>query len=149
MRTNEFYHNNAPLKGKVGDAEFTTPIDYYEVLEPSTAQVISRFSNVDGAPAAITVNRFGKGQAIYVATPAHPAILAPLYRSLYAQLGIKPGPKTPDGVYARIVNGRTLYVNSTSAPKDIPLEGDKTGLLSGKAWHGVLHLDAYGVDLVE
>jgi len=148
LKTNEFYRKGGPLTGSIGGTVFTTPIDYYEVLEPSTSQVISRFSNVEGAPPAITLNRFGKGQAIYVATPAYPAIMAPLYRSLYANLGIVPGPKTPEGVYARTVRGKTLYVNSTTEPKDIPLEGDKKGILTQKTWHNSLHLDAYGVDLI-
>ena len=47
-------------------------IGFYEVLEPATAQVIATFTNVEGTPPAITVNRFGKGRAIYVATPAQP-----------------------------------------------------------------------------
>ncbi len=33
-------------------------------------------------------------------------------------LGIQPGPKTPEGVYARVVDGRTLYVNTTDEEKE-------------------------------
>lgn len=101
LKTREFYRHYAPLTGKIGDAEFKSTINFYEVLEPTTAQVIGRISNVPDAPPIATVNRFGKGQAIYVATPAQPAVMQPLYRSLYTQLGIAPGPKTPEGVYAR------------------------------------------------
>ena len=97
----------------------------------------------------ITINSFGKGQAIYVATPAQPAVMQPLYHSLYGQLGIVPGPKTPEGVYARVVDGRTLYVNASYGPKDILREGKKTRLLTKTTWNGVLHLEADGVDLVE
>jgi beta-galactosidase len=32
-------------------------------------------------------------------------------------LGLKPGPVTPEGVYAREVQGRVLYVNTTGAEK--------------------------------
>jgi beta-galactosidase len=111
--------------------------------------VVARFSNVEGAPPVITVNSFGKGKAIYVATPAQPSIMQPLYRGLYAELGIQPGPRTPDGVFARAVEGRVLYVNTTSVAQDIPLEGNRTGVLSGARWQGNLHLAPYGVDLVE
>ena len=149
MRTNEFYRSGGPLTGKLGDAPVQTTINFYEVLEPSTAQVLGRFTNVDGNPPIATVNRFGKGQAIYVATPAQPSIMQPLYRSLYASLHIEPGPKTPEGVYARTVGGRTLYVNASYGPKDVVIDGTRTGLLSGKTWTGTLHLEADGVDLLQ
>ena len=75
--------------------------------------------------------------------------MQPLYRSLYTELNIQPGPKTPEGVYARAVDGRTLYVNTTTEDKDIAVDGQKTGILSGKTYKGMLHLAPYGVDLVE
>lgn len=149
LKTNEFYRTDTPLTGKIGDTDFSTSINFYEVLEPSTAKVMARFSNVDGAPPVITVNSFGKGQAIYVATPAQPSIMQPLYRSLYAQLHITPGPKTPEGVYARVVEGRTLYVNTTGKAQDIAISGEKTGVISGQAWKGTLRLEPLGVDLLQ
>lgn len=149
LTTKEFYQRTEPLTGTINGAEFKTSINFYEVLEPSTAKVVTRFSNVEGSPPAITVNSFGKGKAIYVATPAQQAIMQPLYRSLYAELGIVPGPKTPDGVFARAVDGRILYVNTTTEAKEIPLGGQMTGVLSGTTWKGNLHLAPYGVDLVQ
>jgi beta-galactosidase len=149
LTTREFYQRNEPLTGTIDGTAFKTTIHFYEVLEPSTAQVLARFSNVEGAPPAITVNRFGKGKAIYVATPAQPSIMQPLYRGLYAELGIVPGPRTPDGVFARAVDGRVLYVNTTSDARDVPLDGQWTGVLSKASWHGSLHLAPYGVELVQ
>jgi beta-galactosidase len=149
LKTKEFYRLDEPLTGTINGAAFKTSIHFYEVLEPSTARVAARFSNIDGSPPVITINSFGKGKAIYVAAPAQQAIMQPLYRGLYAELGITPGPKTPDGVYARAVDGRVLYVNTTSVAKDIPLEGARTGVLSGANWQGNLHLAPYGVDLVQ
>lgn len=149
MRTNEFYRHYSPLTAKLGGEDIKSTINFYEVLEPSTAQVLGRFTNVDGNPPIATLNHFGKGRAIYVATPAQPAVMRPLYRSLYASLHIQPGPKTPEGVYARTVNGRTLYVNASYAPKDVVIEGSKTGLLTGKTWTGTLHLDADGVEVLQ
>jgi beta-galactosidase len=149
LKTNEFYRSDVSLTGKIGDKEFKTSINFYEVLEPATAKVLGRFANADGSPPVVTVNRFGKGRAIYVATPAQPSIMQPLYRSLYTELNIQPGPKTPEGVYARAVDGRTLYVNTTTEDKDIAVDGQKTGILSGKTYKGMLHLAPYGVDLVQ
>jgi beta-galactosidase len=148
LRTNEFY-NGGTLTTKIGEEEVKGSIGFYEVLEPSTAEVLARFSNVDGTPPSITVNRFGKGRAIYVATPAQPQIMRPLYRQLYASLGIAPGPKTPEGVYARVVEGRALYVNTTGETRDVAIDGAMSGLLTGKRWSGTLRLEPLGVDLLE
>lgn len=149
MRTNEFYKNSEALTGAIGDASFTTAHHYYEVLEPTTAQVLGRFTNLPGSPPAATLNKFGKGQAIYVATTAQSSVLQPIYRSLYPQLGIARGPQTPEGVYARVVNGRTLYVNTTAKSVEIEIEGQKKGRLSRTIWNGRLRLERYGVDLLE
>ena len=134
---------------KIGDEEIKGDIGFYEVLEPSSASVMARFTNIDGTPPAITVNRFGKGRAIYVATPAQPQFMRPLYRSLYASMAIEVGPKTPEGVYARAVEGRVLYVNTTNEPRDVAIEGTRSGVLTGKRWTNTLRLPAFGVDLLE
>lgn len=149
LKTNEFYNADAPLVVKINGEEIKASNTFYEVLEPSTAQVLATFSNVDGSVPAITVNRFGKGRAIYVATTAQAPILEALYRSLYSDLAIAPGPKTPDGVFARVVDGRTLYVNTTNQNRDVSIEGERRGVLTGRTWSDTLHLGPYGVDLLD
>lgn len=148
LRTNEFYNAGA-VATQINGQEIKGDIGHYEVLEPSTAEVLARFTNVDGNTPSITLNRFGKGRAIYVGTPAQPQIMGPLYRQLYASLGIEPGPKTSDGVYARAVEGRVLYVNTTGEPRDVAIEGAKSGVLSGQRWVGTLKLPPFGVDLLQ
>jgi beta-galactosidase len=147
MRTNEFY-NERSLLTRIGDEPVKGDIAFYEVLEPSSATVTARFTNIDGTPPSMTMNQFGKGRAIYVATPAQPQIMRPLYRSLYASLGVKVGPKTPDGVYARAVQGGVLYVNTTDAPRAVAIQGSRSGVLTGKRWSDTLQLPAWGVDLL-
>jgi len=149
LKTNAFYHAEAPLVIQLNDHSILLPNDFYEVLEPSTAKVIARMTNVEGVPPAITVNSFGAGQAIYVATPAQPPIMQALYRSLYESRGIVPGPKTPAGVYARVVDGRTLYVNTTKEAQKVSIDGSMSGVLTGKSWSGNLQLGPYGVELLE
>jgi beta-galactosidase len=162
---------DTPLPGKLGDvfglrtAQFYLPKDmpefnlhgenvkasirFYEVLEPQSAQTLAVFSTIPGHPPAVTVNKFGKGQAIYLAAPAQASLIGPLVRSIYGQLGIEPGPKTPDGVYARVVNGRTLYVNTTDEDKDIPIGAKMQGVLSHQSYDGELKLGPFQVELVK
>jgi beta-galactosidase len=148
MRTNEFY-DTGPVRVRIGGAEVQGDKGYVELLEPSTAQVLSRFTHLPTGSPAITVNHYGKGQAIYVGTLAQPAILGPLYRQLYASLGIEPGPVTPEGVFARKVAGRLYVVNTTGEPKDVAIEGSMNGLLSGKRWSGSVRIEPLGADLLE
>jgi beta-galactosidase len=148
LRTSEFY-DAGTLTTRLGDQDVKGEIGFYELLEPSTAEVLARFSNVDGAPPAITANHFGKGRAIYVGTPAQPQIMGPLYRQLYASLGIEPGPKTPEGVYARAVEGRVLYVNTTGETKDVTIDGTMSGALGGRRFTGTLRLEPLGAELLE
>jgi beta-galactosidase len=149
LRTSEFYNANAPVEIGFNGTELATETTFYEVLEPSSAQVLARLTNVKGTPPAITLNRYGQGRAIYVATAAQRPVMQALYRSLYGQLGIARGPVTPEGVYAREVEGRTLYVNTTTKPQEVKLDGAGTGVLSGKAWSSTLQLEPYGTELLQ
>ena len=148
LRTSEFYNADAPLDVGFDGKTITTSTKFYEVLEPSTAKVVARLTNVEGNPPAITENRYGQGRAIYVATAAQRPVMQALYRSLYGELGIKPGPATPEGVYAREVDGRTLYVNTTTQPQDVKFDGIATGVLGGQAWNGTLRLAPFGAELL-
>jgi beta-galactosidase len=149
IRTSEFYRPSAPPEINLHGKTEKATIDFYEVLEPRTANTLALFISTPEKSPAITVNNYGKGRAIYVAVPAQMAILAPLVRSLYAPLAIEKGPETPSGVYARVVEGRTLYVNTTGEEKILPIRGSKRGIVSGASYEGVIRLKPYDVDLVE
>ncbi|MBW6526296.1 beta-galactosidase [Sphingomonas sp. RHCKR7] len=149
LRTNAFYRAAAPLRVAFAGQELTGTDPYYEVLEPGSARVLARFSGVPGDPAAITVNRFGKGRAIYLATAPQATLLGPLLRSLYAELGIARGPVTPPGVVARAVGGRTLYVNTRDEPTTVSLPRAGRDLLTGETVSGTHTLPGYAVALVE
>ncbi len=77
------------------------------------------------------------------------SVLAPLVRGLYADLNIGKGPETPSGVYARVVEGRTLYVNTTGEEKAVNIRGSKRGIISGTSYEGVVRLKPHDADLVE
>ncbi|MTV36528.1 beta-galactosidase [Duganella radicis] len=137
LRTSAFYNAATPLEVEFNGQKLVTATTFYEVLEPASASVLARLTNADGAPPAITLNHYGRGQAIYVATAPQRPVMQALYRSLYQQLGIAPGPVTPEGVYAREVQGRTLYVNTTTKPQQVTQAG-KT-----------VSLEPYGVELLQ
>ena len=149
IRTEEFYRPSAPLEFRLNGETEKASIGFYEVLEPKTAKAMALFTNTPEKSPAITVNDYGKGRAIYVAVPAQMAALAPIVRSLYADLKIVKGPETPSGVYARVVEGRTLYVNTTGEEKTVLISGSKHGVISGASYEGVIRLRPYDADLVE
>jgi len=149
VRTNAFYRSDKPLKVTIGGESRSGSDAYYEVLEPSTARVLASFENTPAKSPAVTLNHFGKGQAIYLATAAQPSFIGPLIRTLYSPLKIVPGPRTPHGVVARVVDGRTMYVNTSEAPVAVAIEGSKRGVLSGKAYHGTMTLAGFGSELLE
>jgi beta-galactosidase len=149
LRTNEFYRFEQPLQVEFNGQTLTGSDSYYEVLEPSTATSLATFANTPQRSPAITVNKFGKGRAIYLATAPQTEFLGPLIRSLYPTLGITPGPVTPEGVSARTVEGRTLYVNSKNVPVTVTIEGTKTGVLSHKSYTGQIQLPAFGAEIVQ
>jgi beta-galactosidase len=64
-------------------------------------------------------------------------------------VGIEKGPETPTGVYARVVDGRTLYVNTTSEEKTLPIAGTRHGVISGRSYDGAVRLGPHDADLVE
>jgi beta-galactosidase len=139
LRTNEFYDAQA-LTAKFGADEVACDPGYYEVLEPGTASVLASFTNLQDAPPAVTFNHYGKGRAMYVATPAQPSLMRRLYREILPGLGIQAGPATPPGVYARAVGGRVLYVNTTDSEKLVKLARPGTDSL---------RLPAFGVELID
>jgi beta-galactosidase len=149
IRTEEFYRPSVPPEFSLTGKAVKTTIGFYEVLEPKTAKTMATFTNTPEKSPALTVNNYGKGRAIYVGVPAQMSVLAPLVRGLYADLNIGKGPETPSGVYARAVEGRTLYVNTTGEEKTVPIGGSKHGIISGTSYEGVIRLRPYDADLVE
>ena len=149
IRTEEFYRPTTPPEISVNGRTEKASIGFYEVLEPRTAKTVATFTNTPEKSAAITTNSYGKGRAIYVAVPAQVSVIGPLVRDMYADLGVERGPEAPSGVYARVVEGRTLYVNTTGEEKAIPIRGKKRGIISGTSYDGEIRLKPYDVDLVE
>jgi beta-galactosidase len=149
IRTAEFYRQDPAPEISFEGQTAKASIDFYEVLEPKGARTWATFSNTPEKSPAVTVNQYGKGRAIYIAVPAQASVIGPILRSLYAGVGVERGPMTPAGVSARVVDGRTLYVNTTAERVDVKLAGDKEGVISGRRYSGVLPLAPYEVDLLQ
>jgi beta-galactosidase len=148
LKTNAFYQTPSELKFELDSRTVDTGVHFYEVLEPSTAMVISRFANTTGHTPAVTINKFGKGSAIYLATESGAAAIGPVLDHLYKTAGIQRGPKTPDGVYARVIEGRTLYVNTTDEEKRIRIAGRREGIISHRVYDGTVILGPQEADLI-
>jgi beta-galactosidase len=148
LKTNEFYEVDSPLTFELDGASIDSGVRWYELLEPSTARVLSRFTNTTGHSPAVTINKFGKGNAIYLATESKASAIGPVLNSIYKMVGLQPGPRSPYGVYARVVDGRTLYVNTTQREQRIPIDGRRKGMISGREYDGTLILGPQDADLI-
>ena len=60
LKTNAFY-DSAGIEFELDGKSIDTNVHRYEVLEPSTATVLARFSNIPDHSPAITINKFGNG----------------------------------------------------------------------------------------
>ena len=148
LKTNAFY-DWGPLNFELDGKPVETSVHRYEVLEPSTATVLARFTTTADHTPAVTINKFGKGNAIYLATESNPSAIGPVLNYLYKVVGIQLGPETPEGVFARVVDGRTLYVNTTDEEKKIPITGTRKGIISHRVYEGTVMLAPQGADLIE
>jgi beta-galactosidase len=151
LRTAAFYRNDSGVQFDLQGTSFSSNAQYYEILEPSTARELGAITNSpfpEHAP-ILTENRFGKGHAFYLATESTPSALTPVLEYVKRAAGIQDGLETPPGVYARVVEGRTFYVNTNYQPVSIPIDGSRKGLLSGKTYQGTLTLGPKSADLIE
>ncbi|GLX66331.1 beta-galactosidase [Paenibacillus glycanilyticus] len=135
-------------KIKLHDQLIDFPIDYYEIVEPATAEVLAAFTGLDSELPAVSVNIYGKGKAVYVAVPAQLGLIQALLNQFYAELGIKKGPQTPQGVAARRVGDSVMYVNTTSSEQHVTLPKSGVGKISGRQYETILSLDPYGVEVI-
>lgn len=151
IRTAAFYRNDSGVDFFLGGKKFHSTATYYEQLEPKTATVLGEISNsyIQEKFPILTVNHFGKGRAFYLATESNATVMAPVLELVKKDVGIVDGPATPEGVYARVIDGRTFYVNTNYGEVSFPITGKKKGLLSGRSFEDKLVLPAKGADLVK
>ncbi len=127
-------------------------VDTCSVIHAQGAEVLATYTDqyFAGSP-ALTVNRFGKGRAYYIAARTEGAFLSDLYAGLIADLGIARAIDTelPQGVTAQLrTDGATRYLflmNFNGHETRIALDGSYTNVLTGETHETDVALERYGV----
>jgi beta-galactosidase len=127
---------------------------WMDVLQPAGAEVLATYSSGNYAGrAAITMNSFGKGKAMYIGGDLNAESLARVLPTLAAQSGIKPSLEVPSGVEMTVrASGERQWIfllNHTAALQTINIPKPFTDLLTGEAHNGNLGLSAYGVRVLQ
>lgn len=144
-----------PPGGLEGTFELANVCD---VVRAETAEVIGVYERdfYAGSP-ALTRNKFGAGEAWYVAAaPAGGALLDSLYGAIVAESGLRralPDCQLPEGVTAQIrCNGGSEYVflmNFNNQEVELELPEPRIEIISGHKIEGTFRLPAYGALVLE
>ena len=128
--------------------------DVCEVVHLRGAEALAAYGRdfYAGAP-ALTLNRVGKGQALYIAAHGDPEWYGAIHGALVSRLGLRRalGGVLPEGVAAtlRVAADGTAYTfvgNYIGAPRAIDLgPAPRKDLLSGRTFAGPTELPPYGV----
>jgi beta-galactosidase len=125
-----------------------------DVLQPTSAAILATYTG--GAypgDAAITVNSFGKGQAVYLGADLDGASLGRVLMTLLGANGIKSGFAAPRGVEltVRKSGGKqwVFVLNHTSAKQKVSLPGAFQETLMGKTYSGSVELEPYDAKVLQ
>jgi beta-galactosidase len=153
----------------VAPAEMTVPLEltlpgrtaqiaqawlWFDVLRPTTSQAIASYQGeyFSGSP-AVTLNRFGKGQAVYVGTLGDDNLHDILLDWAVDAAKVPSVLATPTGVEATERwqgDQRLLFLlNHTTNAQEVALDQAYTDLLSGETIKEKITLPPYGVVVLE
>ncbi len=122
----------------------------FDLIEARGATVLGHITSLDKDYPIITMNKFGKGSAIYIGLPADKALLDPVIDDLVKTLAIRKGPEVPAGVMARQIDAKhILYLNIGKNAVEIHLKGAFKGILTGKNFADSFTLPPEEPELVE
>jgi beta-galactosidase len=120
-----------------------------DLLQPASASVLATYTGPYAGEAAITVNSFGKGKAIYLGADLDPASLARVLGTLLGTAGIKSPFGVPRGVEITVrTSGDRRWIfllNHTQESQEVGLPGRFADLLTGTAHAEKASLRPYDV----
>lgn len=143
-------YSGKKMEIKTKGREIQTESARFDIIVPTSAEVLGTITSLDKDYPIITSNKFGKGQAIYVGVPASGAVFDPMVDELIATLKIRKGPNVPAGVLAREINkDHYLFLNVSGEPKEIPMPSKSRSILFNRNYSGNFTLAPYEPEFVE
>jgi len=123
---------------------------WVDILQPAGAEVVASYTAGEHAgKAAVTINSFGKGKAVYVGADLDGASLARVLRTLRTSAGVQPAIEVPAGVEMtarRAGNSEWIFLlNNTSVAQAVTIPKPFTDLLTKESHSGTVELSGYGV----
>ncbi len=145
---------NRPLYIKTDAGEIRTQL-WYEVIQPDGAETLAtwRGRHLDGMP-AITRNKIGKGQVLYVGAYLTGAVVQYILPTWIAEAGLKPlwadAPPAVE-VVVREKEGSELWFFINHSDEEVHLKTTPEGvdLISGEVSGGSLKLDRNGIAIIQ
>ncbi len=125
-----------------------------DILQPSGAEVLGTYTSASYAGrAAITMNSFGKGKAVYIGADLIPPSLARMLQSLAASAGVKPPVEVPSGVEVTVrKSGDKQWIfllNHTPDRQKVGISRSLQDLLTGEVQGGQINISGYGVRVLQ
>ncbi len=122
----------------------------FDIIDPKGAEVIGTLTSLDKDYPIMTSNKYGEGRAIYVGLPAKGEVLGSLIDELINELGMKKGPNVPTGVMARQIDDKHfLYLNVSSEPKEIKINGKSRSILFDKDYTSNFTIAPFEPEFIE
>ena len=122
----------------------------FDLIDLKGAEVLANITSLDKDYPIMTMNKYGKGKAIYVGLPAKGDVLNGIVDDLIEELGIKKGPNVPSGVMARQIDDKHfLYMNVSGEPKEIEMKGKSQSILFDKEYNGNFTIAPYEPEFIE
>ena len=125
-----------------------------DILQPSGAEVLGSYTSGEHAgEAAVTMNTFGKGKAVYIGPDLDAASLARVLRTLAALAGVKQPLEVSSGVELTVRKSSDkqwiFLLNHTATAQKVSLPKPFTDLLTKDAQSGTIELSGYGVKVLQ
>jgi beta-galactosidase len=121
-----------------------------DILQPAGAEVVGSYTTGEHAgKAAVTINTFGKGKAVYVGADLDATSLASVLRTITASAGVQTAIEVPSGVEMTVRKSGDkewiFLLNHTSVAQTVTIAKPFTDLLTKQALSGTVELSGYGV----